>query len=80
MMSSLMEQVLLITHMLSRVSSMGTLKGRCTYEKADVARQAESLEKLSGVRLSRVLWARKKERKEGRKNTEKPELHSQDLE
>lgn len=43
MMSSLMEQVLLITHMLSRVSSMvGTLKGRCTYEKADVARQAES--------------------------------------
>lgn len=42
MMSSLMEPVLLIIHMLSRVSSMGTLKERCDYEKADVARQAES--------------------------------------
>lgn len=40
MMSSLMESYLLIIHMLSRVSFMGTLKGRWNYEKADVARQA----------------------------------------
>ena len=42
MMSFMMEPFLLIIHMLSRVSFMGTLKGRCNYEKVDVARQAQS--------------------------------------